>query len=202
MSSPVPDYATRDLLESRPPAARPSGEKVPWGDRRLLARTQGYEVYCDILRSDARRGIETPRRAGRTLVVVRGVLWIRDVTAGTVTRHAAGACVECARDRGLELAAGQEGATLLVVQPPGFDAHLERAAATAPPAAPRRQPRTPPAAHRPAQGNFEERTARTMSALGLGRSQPVPIQPPRSAADVHFGFGPQGTNLAPVLPEP
>ncbi len=202
MKSPVPDYAARDLLEPRPPGSRPPADEVSWGNRRLLARAQGYEVHAEILRPDARRGIETPGRAGRTLVVVRGVLWTRDVTAGTVTRQAAGACIECARDRGLELAAGQEGATLLVVQPPGFDAHLERAAATVPPAPPRQTPGIRPPAPRRAQGTFEERTSRTMSALGLGRSQPVPIHGPRTAADVHFGFGPQGTNLTPVLPEP
>ena len=195
-----------EILERRKIARTKAdpAEPTPWGWRRRIATGPDYEVLVELLVAGARKGVQRARRGQQTLFVLAGVLWFKDVASGVVTRLGPGQSVTTGAGREHELATASQEAEVLVIQSAGFESTLERAAGTGNALDPKRRSKRTPAtearARRP-QGSFEERSARANGAQGLGRVQPLPGQP-RTAADVAFGFGGTGVNLAPVVPEP
>jgi hypothetical protein len=196
-------YKPKELLDRRRVGARPrdGSEATPGGLRRKLAATAIYELYVETLLPRIYQGGWQASIGQRTYLVLAGALWVREA-GGPASRLLRGQTFTSHPDRAFEVGTGNEGASVLVVQPPGFDAALERVAG------PREASPRPDvtaldkAEPRPrAQGSFVERTARANAAQGISRAQPFPGRA-QTAGEVAFGFTVQGTNLAPVVPEP
>ncbi len=198
-------YTGKDVTTKRkPPQPVPdptAPEATDWGWRRPFTRGDDYEAFLEHLGAGAHLGKLSAPTGQLTLLVLQGALWVRE--DGKVARLAAGRHFTSTPGRSFELATGAEGATLVRIQPTGYDGVLERApgtgnrlpqaARTAPIIAARPEWRT--------QGSLPDRTARANAAQGLARVLPVPGQA-RTAAEVAFSTTQPGTNLVPVVPEP
>ncbi len=204
-------YAEKQVLAQRPNPSRraikapPEGvDPTPWGFRRRIATTHSHEVELEFLASGAHQGEQTAERGQLTVVVLAGVLWVRERSLRSIKCLQAGQSFTSTPMCAFEIATGSEGATTIVIRPPGFASALERVPGSGnqlePEAIARSLANQARAGWR-RQGTFEERTGRANAAQGVSRVQPIPVAP-RSAADVALGVGQQGVNLAPVVPEP
>jgi hypothetical protein len=198
-------YKPKEVLDRRKASGRPADEPetTAGGLRRRLAVTTAYELHLETLLPRADQGVRRCRNGERTYLVLAGALWVREAT-GPASRLLRGRTFTTHPEHSFEIGAGAEGASVLVIQPPGFDTRLERVSGTREPS-----PRPDVAAlslarlepRRRAQGSFPERTARANAAQGFSRAQPLPARG-KAASEVAFGFTVGGTNLAPVVPEP
>ncbi len=172
-----------------------SARPTDWGWINRVAKADDYEVFVEVVGAGARKGVTLSEIGQLTVVVLNGVLWIKDDEPPSTRRLTAGQAYVSQPGRRFEIATGASDAQLLVVKPTGLK--MERIPGTGN----RLAGRNMAPASRRAQRSPEERVAMANAALGLGRVQPLPSQV-RTAAEVSFGFNQHGVNLAPVVPEP
>ncbi len=176
-------------------------EPTRWGYRRWIAATPAYEVLREVIGAGANQGVLAATRGSRTILVVAGVVWIRNASSGAVVRLAPGQSFVTEPGSAFELGTGRTGAEVLVVQPAGFDAALVRTPGTGNTLERKPSPTSRPIPLRRPQRTYEERTTEANAAQGIARPQPA-VGPARAAGEVAFGFSGHGFNLAPVVPEP